>query len=265
LAQYGELADPRAVAVAEGLIGRAQLELQKPVEAETSLRQSLHRARSLGARRLVISALEGLGVARKFAGDLPGAREHFGEALATARAIGAERHAAFIATNLAETEFQAGNVAEAVRLANEALGVVQVHRDTRGVAHTLQNLAGYLVASGRFDEARDTARDAILAARDAQFFVSLTWTLQHLAAIAALRSGADVPVIEDRRRAARILGYVEARLSAVEAVRQYTERQEYDVMLPALREALAEDELTKLLIEGATWSVDQAVAEATLI
>jgi predicted ATPase/DNA-binding XRE family transcriptional regulator len=266
LAQYRELADQRAVALAEGLIGALQLGSPgKAVETERHLRQALGQARSLGARRVVISALQGLGALARRAGDLPGAREHYREALATARAIGAERHAAYIAIGLAEAEFQAGNVAEALRLAYEALAVLQAHGPIAGVAWTLQNTAAYLVASGRFDEARATARDAITAALDGQMLVCLAWTLQHLAAIAALRSRADAPIIEDRRRAARILGYVEAHLSALAAVRQYTERQEYDVMLPALREPLGEDELSKLMTEGATWSMDRAVAEAMLI
>jgi predicted ATPase len=266
LVQYRELADQQAVAVAEGLVGRAQLGFPEMMgEAETSLRQSLDRARSLGARRLVVSALEGLGIAREFAGDVPGAREHFKEGLATARAIGAERHAAYIGMNLAETEFRAGDPAEALRIANEALAVVRAHGDTRGVTQTLQNVAGYLAKLGRFDEALAVARDAITTALDAHVFISLDWTLQHLAAIAVLRSSADESVIEDHRRAARILGYAEAQLAAREGVRQYTELQEYDVMLPALREALGEHELSRLLTEGATWSMDRAVAEAMLI
>jgi Arc/MetJ family transcription regulator len=65
--------------------------------------------------------------------------------------------------------------------------------------------------------------------------------------------------------AARLLGYVDARLAALEALRYHTEQQEYDAMLPALREALGADELSKLMAEGSTWSEDQAVAEATLI
>ena len=51
----------------------------------------------------------------------------------------------------------------------------------------------------------------------------------------------------------------------IEALRQYTEQQEYDKMLAALRDALGEDQLAKLTAEGAAWSEDQAVAQALAI
>ena len=62
-----------------------------------------------------------------------------------------------------------------------------------------------------------------------------------------------------------ILGYVDTRILALEAPREYTKQQEYDKMIAALRDALGEDELAKLLDEGSAWSEDQAVAEAMLI
>lgn len=125
-------------------------------------------------------------------------------------------------------------------------------------------MAAYLVALGRYDEARTAARRALPAARDLQFSSGLAWALQHLAAIAALCPSADVPV-EDRRRAARVLGFVDARLKVLEKSRTYTEQQEYDKMIAALRDALGEQELAKLIDEGRGWSEDRAVAEAMLI
>jgi hypothetical protein len=47
-------------------------------------------------------------------------------------------------------------------------------------------------------------------------------------------------------------------------LREYTEQQEYDATIPALRDVGA-DECAKLTAEGSTWSEDQAVAEAMLI
>jgi hypothetical protein len=61
------------------------------------------------------------------------------------------------------------------------------------------------------------------------------------------------------------LGYVDARLDAFEALREFTEQQEYDKMLAALRNALSEDEPAKLIGEGRAWNENQAVAEAMLV
>ncbi len=265
LARYRKLADRRGVIAAEGQIGRALVFLGNIAEGETLLGRALEAARSLGAHGSVIFALRGLGAARKFVGDVSVARQHYREALEVARAVDAEQYAAIIATNLAETEFLAGDAAEAVRLADEALAVFRVFGETLAIALAGFNMSAYLVALGRYDEARTAARDALSYVLDTEYCEGIAWTLQHLAAIAALRLNADAPVVEDRRRAARILGYVNASLVALEVIRDYTEQQEYDAMIPALRDALGENELSKLMAEGTTWSEDHAVAAAMLI
>jgi hypothetical protein len=166
---------------------------------------------------------------------------------------------------LAELEFRGGDAIAALRLVDEALPILLGFHDAHYVSTAQHNRAAYLVALGWFGEARTTARDAVIAAHDAQFSVSLAWTLQHLAAVAALRPSSDALIIEDRRRAARILGYVDARLVALESLREYTEQREYDAVLSVLRKALGSDELGRLMVAGSTWSEDQAVAEAMQI
>ena len=265
LLRYRELADPRGITEAKRRIGHAEILLGEIAEGEALLGQALEALRALRARRSVSSALGSLAFARLFAGDLREARQRYSQALTGARAIGAERFAAAIVVSLAEVEFRAGDAVAAVRFAGEALRAPRRFGDILHVATAARNMAAYLVALHRYDEARSVARGAVTAACDAQISVGLTFTLQHLAAIAALRPSGDAPVIEDRRRAARILGYVNASLSALEALRQYTEQQEYDAMLSALREALGADDLSKLMAEGRTWTEDQAVGEAMLI
>jgi non-specific serine/threonine protein kinase len=265
LARYRKLADPRGIADAERWIGWAQISLGEIADGEAITVQALEAARSLGARQGVIFALQSLGYARSFAGDLPGARQRFREALDTAWAIGAERSAAAISINLAETEFRGGDAAAALRLASEALTAFRTLGDARRATSAGLNMAAYQVALRQYDEARNVAREMLTATHDAQMSVLLVYALQHLAAIASLRPNADASVAEDLGRAARILGYVDACLNASEALRWYTEQQEYDAIIPALRSGLGEDQLSKLMAEGSTWSEDQAVAEAMLI
>jgi tetratricopeptide (TPR) repeat protein len=194
-----------------------------------------------------------------------GAQQRFGEALAAAQAAGAERLAEVIALSLAEAEFRGGDALTALRLGNEALLLNRALLGTTDAAVARSNVAAYLVGLRRYDEARIAAREALAGARDMQWSVGIGWILQHLAAIVALRPSDDARAIEDRRRAARILGYVDASFAVFEALRYYTEQQEYDKMLPALRDALGADECTRLMAEGSTWGEDQAVAEAMLI
>jgi predicted ATPase/class 3 adenylate cyclase len=265
LASYRDLGDPLRTAQAQRFVGRALVLLGRIPEGEAVLTQVLAEARRLGARRLTGLALESLASARQSVDDLAEARQYFAEALALFRSIGAERLGAVVAINLAEAEFRGGDAATALRLASEALAADRAFNDTRTVKDAPCNMAAYLVALERYDEARTSAHEGLAAARDSQAAVHVAFTLQHLAAVAALGPNAETPSREEHARAARLLGYVDARLAALEALREYTEQQEYDKMLPALRDALGADECAKLMNEGSTWSEDQAVAEAMLI
>lgn len=124
LVRYYELANPLRIAEAERFVGFALTLLGKIGEGERYLHQALSAARALGARKLTSIVLRGLGNARAFSGDFPGAREFYSEALAAARSAHAELLAAVIAGNLAETEFRSGNTAAALRLESESFSVL---------------------------------------------------------------------------------------------------------------------------------------------
>ncbi|HKU69032.1 MAG TPA: adenylate/guanylate cyclase domain-containing protein [Candidatus Baltobacteraceae bacterium] len=265
VARYRVLHDPRRLAEAERIAGNSLLYAGNIAEGEGLLQHALEEARTHGARKLAASTLGSLATARQIAGDVAGARDCSALAIAAARTAGAERLAALVALNLAETEFVGGDAARALQLADEAVHAYRTLRGTRAVGVVLGNMAAYLVALQRYDEARTAAHQALTAVRDTQHAVMLAFTLQHLAAIAALRADAGDGRLDDLRRAARTIGYVDACLAALEALREQTERREYDAMLPVLRDALGTDELAKLMAEGGAWSEDQAVAEAMLI
>jgi predicted ATPase/DNA-binding XRE family transcriptional regulator len=263
--EYGALDDPLGNVEAKRLVGLSLIGLGKISEGEALLHESLMEARAVGARKSVSSALTGLGIVRAMANDVAAARQLFGEALTAARAAGAEQSAAITALCLAETEFVAGDVDASLRLVRDALIVLRALHDFKTATNVLRNEAVYLVSLRRYDEARASARDAIAAALDMQFSVDLALALQHLAAIGALRPDTDAQELEERRRAARILGYVDARIAVLEALREFTEQSEYDRTIRALGEVLGADELSRRMAEGSTWSEDHAVAEAMLI
>jgi predicted ATPase len=266
LALYRELDDPLRVAQAQHLLGRALVDLGDIEEGETMLASALKGARAVGVRSVIADVLQSAAIARSHAGDVAGARPLFAEALAMFRSIGEKRVSSTIAGNLAEAEFHEGNAVEALRLEHEALTAYRAFHHKLGAAISLSNTAAYLISLERYDDARISAQEGLAAARDAHWEAGVAWGLQHLAAAAALRPAADEePSRSDRLRVARLLGYVDACLNGLEALRQYTEQQEYDKMLAALRDALGKDQLLKLMAEGAAWSEDQAVGEALSI
>lgn len=94
----------------------------------------------------------------------------------------------------------------------------------------------------------------------------MLFALQHLAAVALFRpQGGEDAAREVRAQVARSLGYIDSQLGVLEAAREYTEQQEYDKMIPVLHDAYGEDDLAKLMAEGAAWSEDHAIADAMLL
>jgi predicted ATPase/class 3 adenylate cyclase len=260
LIYYCEFGDPQHVAAAKWRMGSALAGVGKIAEGQALLREALAEFRSLAARKSAVVVLRTLAV---YAGDIARCRQLFREALTEAAAIGAELQAAVIGRNLAESEFMAGQAETALQLAREALQGRSFRVLNTG---SLQNnMAAYLVALRRCDEARAMARDALAITRDAQNAVLIAFSLQHLAAIAALRESDEPHAIEDRRRAARLLGYVDACIKTLQASREYTEQSEYDTVILALRDALGEEALLRLIAEGGAWSEEQAVTEAMLV
>lgn len=253
-----------AAGALEGRIiaGRALALLGEPAKSQAALRALPETAQELGRPRLTAAALESLAMANMTAGDVEASRPLFAQALSICETIGAEMAMATAAANLAGAEFRAGEPEMALRLANDALARYRAFNNPREVL-LMCNIAAYLVALGRLDEARKEGWKALNMALERQMDVQVTWALQHLAAIAALRyANDDRRAIEARRRAARILGFVDARLAALDTTRKYTEQQEHAALLALLGDTLGADELEARLAEGGRWSNRQVVAEA---
>jgi tetratricopeptide (TPR) repeat protein len=153
----------------------------------------------------------------------------------------------------------------ALQLTEEAIVVDRGLNNARGVANHLYNMAAYLLALERYDEARAFGRQAVTMARDLQVAVLTALSLEHLAAVAALQNDEGRAGPDNRLRAARLLGYVDARLTELDVPREYAQQRESDKIVAVLRNAFGEDGLATVMEEGRGWSEDGAVAEAMLI
>jgi predicted ATPase/class 3 adenylate cyclase len=265
LARYRELGDARRIAESQRHAGRALVFTGKAAEGEAVLREALDQFRALGARTLVGATLENIAIARNAQGDLAAARSYFTEALAIFRSTGAERLKASLASNLAEAEFWDGNAEAAIKLSQEALASDRL-TTFNNRALLMGNMAAYWTSLERYDVSREHAREALRTARDTHYEVALLWALQHLAAIAALRPAPDERrERDDRARAARLFAYVDARLGVLEALREYTEIQEYEKVVNVLESFFTANELKQLRGEGEAWPEEDAVAEALRI
>ena len=249
--RYEELGDAFGISGAHLAMAHAFVYMGKLSEAETLLAQVLAEAPEASRRKS--EALGTLADVRAAGGDILEALNCYRDAVAMARECGADRLAASIMGNLGEAHFRAGDAAAALELSDEVLAFHRAGDDTRRIATTLSNRAAYLVALEAYEKARSAAREAVSLARDAGCDVVAAFALQHLAAVATFCAQRD--------RAARVLGYVDARLQALNALREYSEQQEYDGILDVLRAALGARSLSELLSEGGRWNEDRVVAE----
>jgi hypothetical protein len=122
-------------------------------------------------------------------------------------------------------------------------------------------MAAYLLSLERYDEARSHAREAFALSRELELSYSRIFAIQHLAAVAAMRSDATS---DDICRAARLLGFIEGRLEKFEMRREYTEQHTYDALLSALRRVVDEAALAAYFDEGRAWTEERAFEEAQL-
>lgn len=238
--------------------GNALVAIGKEPEGDALLRATLAAAERLENRRLQALVLSDLGTACARHADLDDARRFYGDALALYTLLGLARPAASIAGHLAEVEFEAGDPAAALHRAEGARAGHAATGNRRSETADLSNMAAYLIALDCFDDAAAYASQALEAARDMRVAVLTAFALQHIAAIAALRSAADGPLrARALEQAAMLLGFVETRLQSLGGHRDYTERQEYERAAAALRTALGErfEELTAL---GSQWTEDGA-------
>jgi len=252
--------DDLQLARAEHAAGSALTAIGKSAEGEVLLQNALAAGERLENPHLQALALSDLGTARSRGGDIDGARRYYDEALALYVSLGLERPAASIAGHLAEVEFEAGDPAAALELAEQARAGHAATRNRRSEAADLSNMAAYLVALDCFEDARAYTSQALQAARDIRAPALSAFVLQHVAAIAALQDGSgERSPTAKLERAAMLLGFVEAQLLSVGARRDYTERQEHERVVAALRKAFG-DRLEELMALGARWSEEGAAA-----
>ncbi|HZZ64482.1 MAG TPA: hypothetical protein VFE17_03215, partial [Candidatus Baltobacteraceae bacterium] len=190
-------------------------------------------------------------------GEAQLARDRFSHVLTTARAQGDDRLVSVIMNNLAESEFNVGNIDRAIELGQEIITRDRMRHDPDSLCFALTNIAAYFIAAGRIEEAHPMAIEALRRSLDLQLDGLIAGSIQHLAFIAALRG--------EHERAALLLGFTDTFLAKGVSPREMTEQQEYDRLMPILREGLGEQRLKELLAQGRGITNEHAAADALAI
>jgi hypothetical protein len=162
--------------------------------------------------------------------------------------------------DVASLSFAEGNPELAVAQVTEALATGSRAPGSRIVVAGLNDMSLYLIALDRYDDAAPRAREALALARETQLDVGAVHALQHLAVLAILQRRTS-----EYEKAARILGFVGARLAAAGSSMDDEFKAERDRALVVLREALGADAAVNRMAEGTALNEEYAFEEAATI
>ncbi len=256
---FTALGDQLSAAQSQRYVGYALTRLGRYSEGEAWLQMALQVYRERNEDRATAGILHDIGDARNEMGDIAGARAYYDEAQRMYKAADAHESAIGILRNLAEAEFRAGDARTALELALEALTFDRESKNRFHIISDLLNITAYEISLGAFNEAKAHGLEALTLARSGEMDVYFALAAQHLAVNAALQPGGDPA------RAARLLGYAENRLSALNVRLGHTEQQGCDAAFVALRAEFESAQLTRLREEGAGWNEGRAIAEASRV
>jgi predicted ATPase len=253
---YAQLGMRREVALATRMVGFYHIRRDENAEALPLLNEALAEFRALGDERWIGRTQSDIATALWLTGNVQEARALYAQAMSAARSFGDNRELTRATLNLAESEFANSEPEAALARAMEASTNEGVN--SRAIrANVLSNIAAYQLSLGRFDEARTNARASLLVARELQSSSYTFISLQHLAGFAARRG--------DKRRSARLLGWVNGSYDALKAQREWTEARTYEQTIEVLHGLASPEELAMWMADGATMTEEQAIEEGLAI
>ena len=207
---------------------------------EAQLAEALGYFRSLGNPLRTVSTLYLYGITQ---GSAKG-RPLMLEALSMAQSAGWPKLTVAIEMNLAEHDFWEGDLPGAAERARRALAMIRWRHGASERAHVLVNLASYACIAAEYGEAREAATEAASIAHELEQGYVLALALQSLAVVHASRN--------DARRAATLLGYVDAVYAKLGTPRERTEALVNERLLELLRDRLDHAALAAQTASGAS-------------
>ncbi len=250
LAVSRSLGEPRAIAVSLSGLGIVSMYRGDNPRAAELMGEALIILRSIGDIAAATIATNNLGVIAHRLGDLPRAQELHEEALALCEASGHQSGIAASLVNLGEIAEQAGDMSRAEELTQRALITYRDIGERRGAGVALRNLGWQAWTQGRTVAAIDRLTESLTLFQEIGDQRAVTDNLVTFALIGAP---------SHPERAARLLGAgvtIRATLGAA------ADNDQETTAAAILHDRLDAERYTAAWTEGATLSIDDAVAEA---
>ena len=236
----------------EGVLAVQQLDL---TTASHALERALAMANRLGDLDREARESNSLGIARREAGDIDGARRLIERSLTIARQIGDRRREATALSNVVHMHMDVEDYAAAVEAARTAIAADQALDDPWGVAINQCNLVVALLHSEGPERALQALRDVAagaLALGDIEFSLDLVDTS------AAIWAG-----LGDAEQAATLLGTAETQRELAGIPRPDPDQHHLDRFVASARRSLSDQAWRAAFDRGALLTVDEAVSRAT--
>jgi predicted ATPase len=222
--------------------------------ADTSAREALLRARSLGDRRIVGHCLQTCSFTID-PSESERRKEFLEEAYGIATQLRDRRESAALLMWLAELEAELGNTVQARERGSAALRTFVELGDDEHAAFTHANLCAYALDAGDAEAAETALAEALrLSAGNVPLVDAISG--QYAAEIALLRG--------DPERAAQLKGYSDACLEALDTVRGATEARSLRRLEKGLAEHLSPADCERLTEYGRTLDDPSFAVTATL-
>lgn len=250
VSRYRETDDSRGLARALSQVASRCPSQSRYEEAKIAADEALESARESGDRRLLADVLRRC--ANAFAIDgADRVRAIFAESVALFRSLGRDDDTARALTWWGKwEEEEAQNYAAALELLLEAMQLDS--RDTATMFNAVDIASCYLALGDRA-QAEAFARKGLTAAAKTRYALGASLAISYMAVVVCER---------DVRKAARLLGYAQARIREDGFELLPPDTTTIPTLHDVLRRHLDAVEVTRLFAEGAGLSEDQAVADA---
>ncbi len=129
----------------------------------------------------------------------------------------------------------------------------------RGITVALHNASAYLIALGRYEDARARSDEVLELSRTFGYPELIGPALRHIALLVALKPRDEMEdATADYAGAGRLLGFLASNIGTIKAnVRAGA--TEFNDALAAIRTAIGEQDLNRLMSAGATMTKEQAL------
>jgi len=227
-----------------------------PIDRRQELEEALSIGRELGDQWNIATALRNLGLRENIQGNYSQARSYLEQSLKIWGEIDPawKLESSRILTFLGDVALNLGEEEHARSLYEITASILREHGDKNFLAYSVRRLGQLACRQGDYENAIALCKESLILNQKVGDRRGVMACIAAFAAIAVARGKFE--------HAARLMATVEPQLASMGTRLLQLDKFEYERNLALLREQLDEKALTRLLAQGRTMTLEQAIAAA---